>query len=542
MVVRDAYSFPPSLGELDLHLISEGRHEQLWDALGAHPRTLEGAAGTAFAVWAPGARAVSVVGDFNAWNERAHPMRSLGAAGVWELFVPEAAAGHAYKFAIRGADGVVRLKADPVALRAELPPKTGSIVFEPSHRWRDEAWLESRRAAEPHAAPIVDLRGAPRLLAPQHARGQPLADLHRAGRRAGRLRARPRLHARRAAAGDGAPVHGLLGLPGDRLLRPDLALRHARRVPLVRRPAARARPRRDPRLGAGALPARRVRARALRRHGALRARGSAPRRASRLGHARLQLRPHRGAQLPRRQRALLALAVPRRRRARRRRGLDALPRLLAQGGGVDPERSSAVARTSTRSPSSSSSTRSSTAASRASIVAAEESTAWPGVSRPTYLGGLGFSFKWNMGWMHDTLAYFRHEPGASQLPPRRAHVQPDVRVQRELHPAALARRGRARQGLAARQDAGRSLAAARQPARAVRLHVGAPRQEAAVHGRRAGPGARVEPRAQPRLAPARAPRAPRRADARRRPQPLLPRRARALGDRRRARRASRGSS
>ena len=154
VVVRDAYSFAPSLGELDLHLISEGRHEQLWDALGAHPRTLDGTTGTSFAVWAPGARAVSVVGDFNVWNERAHPMRSLGAAGVWELFVPEAAAGHAYKFAIRGADGVVRLKADPVALRAELPPKTGSVVFEPHHRWADAEWLERRRSVEPHAAPI----------------------------------------------------------------------------------------------------------------------------------------------------------------------------------------------------------------------------------------------------------------------------------------------------------------------------------------------------------------------------------------------------
>ena len=154
VVVRDAYSFPPSLGDLDLHLISEGRHEQLWTALGAHPRMLDGAAGTAFSVWAPGARAVSVVGDFNAWNERAQPMRSLGASGVWELFVPEAAAGHAYKFAIRGADGVVRLKADPCALRAELPPKTGSVVFEARHPWTDQAWLEHRRGVEPHAAPI----------------------------------------------------------------------------------------------------------------------------------------------------------------------------------------------------------------------------------------------------------------------------------------------------------------------------------------------------------------------------------------------------
>ena len=137
VVLRDPYSFAPTLGELDLHLITEGRHEQLWNALGAHPQTIDGTPGTAFAVWAPAARAVSVAGDFNAWNERAHPMRTLGSAGVWELFVPEAAAGHAYKFAIRGADGEVRLKADPIAKRAELPPKTGSIVFDPGHRWND---------------------------------------------------------------------------------------------------------------------------------------------------------------------------------------------------------------------------------------------------------------------------------------------------------------------------------------------------------------------------------------------------------------------
>ena len=179
VVVRDAYSFAPSLGELDLHLISEGRHERLWDALGAHPRTLDGTTGTSFAVWAPGARAVSVVGDFNVWNERAHPMRSLGAAGVWELFVPEAAAGHAYKFAIRGADGVVRLKADPVALRAELPPKTGSVVFEPHHRWADAEWLERRRVGRAARGADLDLRGAPGLLAAQHAGGQPLADATR---------------------------------------------------------------------------------------------------------------------------------------------------------------------------------------------------------------------------------------------------------------------------------------------------------------------------------------------------------------------------
>ena len=209
---------------------------------------------------------------------------------------------------------------------------------------RVQARLERRgldHAARRHEVPRrarLDLRGPPRLVAPEPARGQPLAHLPGAGRRAGGLRARHGLHAHRADAGDGAPVQRLVGLPGHGLLRPHTALRRARRLPCLRRPPAPAGARRDPRLGAGPLPARRLRARPVRRHRPLRARGSAPRLAPGLGHARLQLRPQRGAQLPPGQRAVLAARVPRRRHPRRRGRVDAVPRLLARGGPVGAQR------------------------------------------------------------------------------------------------------------------------------------------------------------------------------------------------------------
>ena len=138
--------------------------------------------------------------------------------------------------------------------------------------------------------------------------------------------------------------------------------------------------------------------------------------------------------------------------------------------------------------------RSRTSSFPGSVTIAEESTAFPAVSRPTWVGGLGFTFKWNMGWMHDILTYARQGP---DLPPLGAPA-PDVldalRLERELHPAVLARRGRAREGLDDDEGAGRRVAEGREPARALHLHVRAPRQEAAVHGQRDRPVARVEPR------------------------------------------------
>ncbi|MFE7125463.1 1,4-alpha-glucan branching enzyme [Streptomyces sp. NPDC057617] len=152
--VQDPYRFLPALGELDLHLIGEGRHEELWRALGARTMTHQGVAGTRFTVWAPNARGVRISGDFNYWDGTALPMRSLGSTGVWELFVPGIGEGALYKFDITRPDGSHTLRADPMARRTEVPPATASVVTESHHVWRDEQWL-ARRADRPvHEAPF----------------------------------------------------------------------------------------------------------------------------------------------------------------------------------------------------------------------------------------------------------------------------------------------------------------------------------------------------------------------------------------------------
>ncbi len=154
----DPYRFAPTLGEVDLHLVGEGRHEQLWTVLGARMREYSGPMGSvrgvSFAVWAPRAKAVRVIGDFNDWDGRIHPMRMIGPSGVWELFVPDVGVGHVYKYEIRGADDVVRTKADPMARRTETPPNTGSVVDESGHEWADTAWMAERPSRNPHAGPM----------------------------------------------------------------------------------------------------------------------------------------------------------------------------------------------------------------------------------------------------------------------------------------------------------------------------------------------------------------------------------------------------
>ncbi|MFJ3232607.1 1,4-alpha-glucan branching enzyme [Streptomyces sp. NPDC086787] len=151
---EDAYRFLPALGDLDLHLIGEGRHEQLWRALGAEPMTHQGVTGTRFTVWAPNARGVRLAGGFNFWDGTGHPMRSLGSSGVWELFVPGIGTGELYKFEITRPDGSHSLRADPMARRTQAPPDTSSVVHASHHEWGDAVWMAHRGDTPVHEAPF----------------------------------------------------------------------------------------------------------------------------------------------------------------------------------------------------------------------------------------------------------------------------------------------------------------------------------------------------------------------------------------------------
>lgn len=156
--VADAYRFLPTLGELDLHLFNEGRHERLWEMLGAHPRsfrTPDGeVTGVSFAVWAPNAKGVSLIGDFNGWTGTDAPMRVLGSSGVWELFWPGFPVGGLYKFRVHGADGSVTDRADPMAFATEVPPQTASRVTVSDYVWSDDEWMARRALRNPVFEPM----------------------------------------------------------------------------------------------------------------------------------------------------------------------------------------------------------------------------------------------------------------------------------------------------------------------------------------------------------------------------------------------------
>ncbi|MDQ0213581.1 1,4-alpha-glucan branching enzyme [Arthrobacter bambusae] len=158
VTINDPYHYLPTVGEVDLHLIGEGRHERLWDTLGSHVQhyrsPLGDVDGVSFAVWAPNAQAVRVKGDFNSWDGREHALRSLGSSGVWEVFIPGVVAGACYKFELLTKAGHWVEKADPLAFGTEVPPLTASRVVESGYRFKDDAWMTARANKDPHNSPM----------------------------------------------------------------------------------------------------------------------------------------------------------------------------------------------------------------------------------------------------------------------------------------------------------------------------------------------------------------------------------------------------
>ena len=157
-VSDDPYRYLPMIGDLDLHLIGEGRHEQLWQALGAHfveqKDSLGDTSGVSFKVWAPNAQAVRVVGDFNSWDGTCYPMRSMGGTGIWELFIPGVKTGAMYKFQILTKAGNWISKIDPMARRTEVPPATSSVVDVSDYKWRDKDWMNQRARTDALKSPM----------------------------------------------------------------------------------------------------------------------------------------------------------------------------------------------------------------------------------------------------------------------------------------------------------------------------------------------------------------------------------------------------
>jgi 1,4-alpha-glucan branching enzyme len=409
--IDDPYAFLPTLGELDLHLMGEGRHEELYERLGAHVREVQGVTGTAFAVWAPAARAVSVVGDFNSWDGRLHAMRSMGTGGIWELFLPGIGAGERYKYEILSPDGELLLKADPYAQETELPPKTASVIHSPGHSWsqEDTRYLAERREHQPLNEPVsiyeVHL-GSWRLNSLEDNRSLTYSEL------ADELSAYATdmgfthvellpVMAHPFSGSWGYQVTGYYaptpryGSPDD--LRAFIDKLHARGIGVILDWVPAHFPRDEFALA-------RFDGTALYEHADPR-RGEHPDwgtlvfnfgryevRNFLISNALFWLREYHVDGI-RVDAVASMLYLDYSRRAGEwvpnqfggREDLDAVA-FLKELNEVMYAHEPGI------------------------ISAAEESTAWPGVSRPTYLGGLGFGFKWNMGWMHDTLAYFQQDP------------------------------------------------------------------------------------------------------------------------------------
>jgi 1,4-alpha-glucan branching enzyme len=408
-VFRDPYSFLPTVGELDVHLAGEGRHEQLYAKLGAHVREVDGVGGVAFAVWAPNARSVSVVGDFNGWDGRLHPMRSLGASGIWELFLPGMPAQSRYKFEIRTRTGKLRLKADPFAFRTELPPKNASVVFETQYEWGDREWLAQRATGDALARPlsVYEVHLGSWRLNPLEG-NRPLSFAELGDELAEYVSALGFTHVELLpvmehpyAPSWGYQVTGYFA-PTARFGSPDdfralVDRLHAAGIGVLLDWVPAHFPKDDWALA-------RFDGTALYEH-------ADPRRGEHPDWGTLVFNFGRNEV----RNFLLASALYWLRECHAD-GLrvDAVASMLyldysrkagewvpnVYGGNEDLDAIAFLKELNTvahaREP--------------GVLMAAEESTAWPGVSRPVERGGLGFGLKWNMGWMHDTLAYFARDP------------------------------------------------------------------------------------------------------------------------------------
>ena len=398
----DPYRYLPTLGEFDLYLIGEGRHEELWRVLGAHVREVGQATGTSFAVWAPNAHGVRVTGDFNYWDGRAYPMRSLGGSGVWELFIPGVTDGARYKYAICGPDGVWREKADPMANAAEKPPATASVVYTSRYTWNDENWVTARAehqaVREPMSIYEVHL-GSWRLglsyrelatelvdyvtdLGFTHVEFLPVAEHPFGGSWGYQVTSYYAPTARFGSPDDfrylvdalhQAGIGVILDWVPGHFPRDEWALARFDGTPLYEHS--------DPRLGEqpdwGTL---------VFNFGRTEVRNFL------VANAVYWLEEfHVDGLRVDAVASMLYLDYSRKdgewvpNQYGGRENLDAIS-FLQEVNATCYKRIPGI------------------------TMIAEESTAWPGVSRPVYLGGLGFGFKWNMGWMHDTLSYLSQDP------------------------------------------------------------------------------------------------------------------------------------
>jgi 1,4-alpha-glucan branching enzyme len=409
VATRDPYAFLPTLGELDLHLWGEQKHHRAYEKLGSHPLEVGGIRGVAFAVWAPTARSVSVVGDFNNWDGRIHMMRALGSSGVWELFIPGIDEGAIYKYEIRTAAGGLLLKSDPFAQRMETPPATASIVFRSGYQFRDEEWMVARARRDPVRQPVsiyeVHL-GSWRRVPEEQSRSLTYREL--AGALGDYVQEMGFTHVELMpvmehpfAGSWGYQVSGYFaatsryGTPDDfRYLVDEL---HRRGIGVILDWVPAHFPKDEFSLG-------RFDGTALFEHEDPRL-GSHPDwgtyifnygrnevRSFLISSALFWLREFHTDGL-----RVDAVASMIYRDYARREG-DWIPN---QYGGKENLEAISFLRALNEQA---------YELNPGILMIAEESTAWAGVSRPTFMGGLGFGFKWDMGWMHDTLEYFALDP------------------------------------------------------------------------------------------------------------------------------------